>query len=100
MDEFPSVNVERSLVGLVGDTVLDFGAKHHLVAAHEVVHDIFKRWLEGLWVDQVEVNELVSGDLDPLVSFDKVDEASDFKLVVLLPLLFIRVFFILEYFEE
>lgn len=100
MDVFPSVNVERPLVGLVGNTILDFGAKHHLVAAHEVVHDVFERWLEGLWVDEVEVNELVSGNLDPLVSFDEIDETSDLKLVVLFPLLFVWILFILEYFEE
>ena len=100
MDVFPSVNVERPLVGLVGDTILDFGAEHHLVAAHEVVHDVFERGLERFWVDEVEVNELVSGDLDPLVSFDKVDESSDLKLAVLFPLLLALILLVLEYFEE
>jgi len=100
VDEFPSVNVEGPLIGLVSNTILDFGTKHHLIASHEIVHDIFKRWLESLWVNQIEVDELVSGDLNPFISLDKINETSNFKLVVLFPLLFVRILFILEYFEE
>jgi hypothetical protein len=56
-----------------------------LVAAHEVEHDVFQSRLECLWVNEVEVDLIISCNLYTLVSFDKVDKTSHVKLVVLLP---------------
>lgn len=85
VDELSSVDGERFLVGLVSDTVSDSRTEHHLVAPHEVEHDVLQSWLEGLWIDEIEVDLVVSGNLDTLVSLDEVDETSDIKLVILLP---------------
>ena len=85
MNESPTINIKALLIGLVGDAVFDFGAKHHLVAAHEIEHDVLKGRFESLGVDKVEVDQVISGDLDSLISFDEVNESSDFKLIVLFP---------------
>lgn len=45
------VDGEAPLVRLVGDAISDLGSKHHLVAVHVVVHDVFKFWLQRLRVD-------------------------------------------------
>ena len=87
MHEFSSVDSKGFLVSLVGYTISDSGTKHHLVTSHEVEHDILEGWLECLWVNQIEVNLIISSNLDPFVSFDEVDEASHVDLVVLFPLL-------------
>lgn len=87
MHELSSVDSKGFLVSLVGNTISDSGTEHHLVAAHEVEHDVLEGWLESLWVNQIEVHLIIGGDLDPFVSFDEVDEASHVDLVVLLPLL-------------
>lgn len=86
MHVLPLVDVKASLVLLVGDGVSLLGANHHLVAHHVVVHHVLQSGLESLWVDQVEIDELVSCDLNPHVTFDEVDEASNVDLVVELPL--------------
>jgi len=85
VDELSSVNSESFLVGLVSDTVFHFGSEHHLVASHKVEHDVFQSRLERLWINQIEIDLVVSCHLDTFVSFDEVNETSDIKLVVLLP---------------
>lgn len=87
MHELSSVDSKGFLVSLVSNTISDSGTKHHLVAAHEVEHDVLKGWLECLWINQIEIHLIVGGNLNPFVSFDEVDEASHVDLVVLLPLL-------------
>jgi hypothetical protein len=76
MNEFSSVNSESFLIGLISDTISYFGTEHHLVASHEVKHDIFQCWLKRFRVDEIEVYLVVSGHLNSLVSFDKVNETS------------------------
>ena len=80
-----SIHSEGLLVRLVSDSVSDFWAKHHLVTAHEVGHNVLKLRLKRLRVDQVEVDLIVASDLDPLISLDEKDEASGLDLVVLPP---------------
>lgn len=77
VDEFSSVDVKAFLIGLVGNTIFDLRAKHHLVAAHKIKHDIFQCGLKSLWVNQVEINEVIGGDLDSFVSFDEVNESTN-----------------------
>ena len=86
MHELSLVDVERSLILLVGDRVSFLCTDHHLVAHHVVVHNVFQRGLESLWVDQIEVNQLVSCNLDPNISSDEVDETSNVDRVIELPL--------------
>ena len=100
MDVLAPIDVERSLVGLVSDAVLDSRPEHHLVAAHEVLHHVLELWLEGLRVDEVEVYLVVSSDLDSLVALDEVDEASYVQLLVLLPGLDVGVVLVSEDLEE
>ena len=64
------VNDERGLICFIGDTILDLGAKHHLVAVHEVKHDIVERGLESLLIYGVKVYQLVRGHLDSVIALD------------------------------
>ena len=86
MHRYPLIDVEAPFVLLVGDTVSDSTAKHHLGALHVVVHDVLEFRLKRLLVDEVKVNMLLVNHLDPDISFDEVDVASDVKLAVLNPL--------------
>ena len=86
MVELPLVHLEPWLVSLVGDTVPNFGAEHHLRALHEVVHTVLEGWFACVLINQVKVNLLVRGDLDTNISLDEVDLTSHVvKLFVLGP---------------
>ena len=85
MIKLSGVHFKASLIGLVGNAVPHSTSKHHLIAAHEVVHDIFQRWHLRNRVNQVEVDLLVHGDLDSDVALDEVDEAFLVESIVLLP---------------
>ena len=87
MDELSPVNGESLLVRLVSDTVSDPRAKHHLVAAHEVSHNVLQSRFKRLRIHQVKVDLIISGDLNPFVTFDKKYEASSLYFIVLLPFL-------------
>jgi hypothetical protein len=52
----PCVDLDSWLVGFVSDSIPYSGSKHHLRAPLEVVHHIFKRRLECLLINQVEIN--------------------------------------------
>lgn len=80
------VNLESGLVGLVSDSEPNSGSKHHLGALHVVIHHVLKSWLEGLFVNKIEVNSVISDDLDSYVSSYKVDLSSHVvELLVLGP---------------
>lgn len=79
------VDVEAPLAHLEGNSVPDSASKHHCAAAHVVVHDVLKGWFEGILVDKVEKDFLISCDLDPHVSLDVIDGTSDINGVILLP---------------
>lgn len=84
--ELSGVDLESRLVSLVGDTVSNLGAEHHLGALHEVVHDVLEPGHASLLVDHVEVDLLVCHDLDSNVASNEVDLAPHVvELVVLLP---------------
>ena len=80
------IHIEACLVGLVGDSVPDLSAEHHLTAAHVVVHDVLKVRHQSLWINEVEVNQLLSCQLDSNVSWHEVDEGSLLNSVVVDPL--------------
>lgn len=84
---FSGIDREILLVCLVGDTVSHFSAEHHLVASHEVNHDILKLW--RAITNSVEENLLIRNDLDPHVTLDKVYETSDRYLMEHFPWFFV-----------
>ena len=51
MELLPGINMESRLVSLECDAIAYLGAKHHLGALHEVVHDVLQSWLKSLLVD-------------------------------------------------
>lgn len=79
------VDFKAALVGLIGDPIFDPPAKHHLIATHIIVHAVFELRHKRISVHYVEVNQLVSCDLDSYVAFDKVNEASDSNFIILGP---------------
>mmetsp|Transcript_11928 Transcript_11928/g.18404 ORF Transcript_11928/g.18404 Transcript_11928/m.18404 type:complete len:217 (+) Transcript_11928:235-885(+) len=80
-----AVNVEALLVELVSDALLDVGAEHHLRTVQVVLHNVLQDGVEGLRVDEVEVDPLGGRHLDTDVALRVKDEAADVHLVVLLP---------------
>ena len=95
----PGPDIEWFLIGLVSDTISDFRTKHHLVAAHEIVYNIFQLWLKCTGIDQINKDFLVRAYLDTLVSFDEVDKASNVEGPVYLPS-FLKGKFIRDLLEE
>jgi hypothetical protein len=82
----PSVDLESGLVGLESETVSYSGTEHHLGALHKIVHTILKSWHESLLVDEIEIDSVIRGHLDPNVTFDEIDLTSHFlELVILFP---------------
>lgn len=80
------VDIETALVRFESDTVLHFGPKHHLIAGHVIVHDIFQYRLEGLFADEIEPDFLIGGDLDSLVAAYIENQASHIvEFIVLFP---------------
>ena len=96
-----TINVETPLIGLVADTIFDFGAEHQLVASHIIVHNIIQISNTFLTINPVKVNLLVSGDLEAHVAFDVEDQSSHvFDDVILLPSSLQRLFIYLDFEEE
>ena len=54
-------------------------------AIHVVVHNILHLRLKRLLVNQIKVNVVFSGDLDPDIALNEVNEAPNIDLVVLFP---------------
>ena len=80
------VNLEPRLVCLEGNSVKHSSTEHHLRASHKVVHAILKSWNECLLVDYVEVNSLISSDLDSNIASNEVNLSSHLlEPVILLP---------------
>lgn len=94
-----AVHIERFLVRLVSDAVANHAAEHHLSAIHEVEHYVLKYWLKSILVNQVEVDFVIGCDLDTLVSFNEVEEASELKSAELSPP-FLSGEFIYRFLEE
>ena len=90
MLKLPPVNIERLLVGLVGDAVLDLAPEHHLRAVHEVEHHVLQSRLQGRPIDYVEVYVCVCRYLDSGIALDIVNETSLVDCVVLNPFHLLR----------
>lgn len=81
MHVFSSVDIERPLIGFVGDPVSHFRPKHHLIASHVVIQHVLQGWHESFFVDQIKVNNIIRCNLDSDVSFDVVDKSSHLNCV-------------------
>ena len=82
-----SVDSESSFILFVGDTISDFGSKHHLIAAHIVIHHIFKRRQEGQLVDEIEIYQFVCSYLYADIAFDVEDGTTSLDCMEQLPTL-------------
>jgi len=102
MDELSSIDSKGFLICLIRDSIFDLGAEHHLITSHEVSHDVFESWLESLWVNQVKVDLVISGDLDSFVTLNEEDESSCLDLIVLFPFIddVLVLIFLLKDFEK
>ena len=83
---FPSIDVEPLLVDFVGDSVPDLAAEHHCAAPHVVIHYVFESWFISIFINGIEEDLLVGGDLNSHISFDVIDKPTGMDCVVLLPL--------------
>lgn len=84
---FSSIDREILLICLIGDTVSNLSAEHHLVASHEINHDILKLW--RTITNSVKENLLIRNDLNPHITLDKVYETSHRYLMEHFPWFFI-----------
>jgi len=80
-----SVNCKALLIGLVCNAVSDFWTKHHLIACHEIEHNIFQNWHECIGANKVEVDFIIGGNLDSHITLYIVYETSYFKHLILFP---------------
>lgn len=76
MHKFSSINVKRSLIGFISDSISNLFSKHALVAPNIVGHDVLELRHKGLFVDNVEINQFLGGHLDSNVTLNIVDETS------------------------
>ena len=87
VDILLAVDVEAVVSLFVGDAVLVLGAVHHAVASDEVVEHMIQDGFQGIFVDLVELNLRVGGDLNLGVSSGEEDESAITDLAILLPLI-------------
>ena len=73
MEVFSAPNVKVLLILLECHTESDSRTKHHLRAAHIIVHNVLESWHLCLWIYQVEVYELISGDLDSHITLYEIN---------------------------
>jgi hypothetical protein len=85
MRKLPGVNIKAPLIGLVSNAIPNFGAKHHLIAAHEIKHNIVKLRHKCFLVNEVEVDHIICGYLDSHISFNEVDVTSGVDGLVMGP---------------
>ena len=79
---FPPIDLETYLADLVGDTVTVLGSKHEDSAVEEVIHATGQDWQKRLFVYCVEVDNVLGGHLNGVVSFNEVNLAAMLEDVV------------------
>lgn len=85
--ELAFVDVEVRLALFVSDAQIGLDVDHQLVALHEVEHGVLQaRNQLGVFVEDVEIDQLVGYDLELVDALDVVDEALDVEREVLAPL--------------
>ena len=99
MGELSCVDIKALLVGLVSNSISDLASKHHLIAPHEVKHNIIELRHKRLLIDEVEVDHVICRHLNSHIALDEVDVAPSVDGFVVGPLSDLRVW-VLNYFEE
>lgn len=94
-----SVHVEFLLVCFESYTVFVETSNQHLIARHVIIHHVLQKWLEGFSIHNIKVNQFFGRDLESIVLFDAVDEASEANMMILLPIPFI-ILFVFDSFEK
>ncbi len=69
---FSRVNVETSGVSFVCNTISDSTSEDQTTALHVVVHHVFENWGIFFVIDKIEIDFLVSCDVDSNVTFDEI----------------------------
>lgn len=72
MVELPCVNAELRLILFVRYAVLFSWPKHKLRTFQEVLHSVFKLWDQSLFINDVEVDNLIGCHLNSNIATDKV----------------------------
>ena len=72
------IDLNTRLVGLECNTISNSRSEHHLRALHKVVHTILQLWHKCLFIDEIEVNSLISNNLDSNITSNEVDLTSCF----------------------
>ena len=85
MRKLPGINIKALLIGLISNAIPHFTTKHHLITPHEIKHHIIKLGHECFLVNEVEVDHVICGNLDPNISLDEVDVASGIDGLVVGP---------------
>lgn len=78
MVKLSGVDLNTRLVGLECNTISNSRSEHHLRALHEIVHAILKLWHKCLFVDEIEINSLISNNLDSNITSNEIDLTSGF----------------------
>ena len=83
------MNREVGTVDSISNSKHDSFAKHHLVAAHVIIHTVLKLWQKRFksrfLVDEIEIYVIIGGQLDSNVALYVVKKASFFQVEILLP---------------
>jgi len=79
-----------SIIRFVCDAVFDFWTEKHLLALQVVEHDVLQRGQVCLEVNQVKVNNVIRGDLNSLIPFNKLYRARYVKCMIYEPSLGLR----------
>ena len=83
---------ETGLAGFIGYTVSDCFTEHHYRTLRVIVHSVLELRPKSLRLDLVEVNNIVSANLNSNITSDEIDLSSGiFQLIILLPLICLRI---------
>ena len=90
-------DLKSRLVSFVRDTIPYSCTEHELGGTHKIIHYIFQRWHQGIFVYQIKIDFFISNNLDSYVFSNKVNLSSHILyFVVLLP----KIWFIVNFKEQ
>lgn len=75
----PFPDIERLLIRFECYTISHSTAKHHLGAVHEIVYNVFQSRFKSLGINEINIDFLISGDLNPFISLNEEYETSVVK---------------------
>jgi hypothetical protein len=79
-------NSETGLASFISDTVSNSSTEHEYRALRVIIHNVLFLWHKSLIVDDVEVNQFVRNNLNPLVATNEINLTSHVvQLIMFLP---------------